>query len=136
VSTFTTPPIFIETTSSIAAKRLIREGFRQSAWGEMSLDPLTVQAKPSEWPVSAATLQIISAYTCFETVDPPSFRIRRTNSHVRVFAQHLSLSKRLCLFSIPQRADPRWSIGPSEVEAEPGGTVLANLAYSPIRTIS
>jgi hypothetical protein len=70
VSTFTTPPIFIETTSSIAAERLIREGFRQSALGEMSSDSLTVQAKQSECPVSSATLQIISAYRCFATVDP------------------------------------------------------------------
>jgi hypothetical protein len=70
VSTFADSPIPIETVSSVTAKRLIRERSRQSGQGELSLDPLTVQAKRSDWPISAATLRIISAYRCFATVDP------------------------------------------------------------------
>jgi hypothetical protein len=50
VSTFTNSPTPIETEISVAAKRLIRER--------------------SEWPISAATLRIVSAYRCFATVDP------------------------------------------------------------------
>jgi hypothetical protein len=52
------------------AERLIRERFRQSVWGEMPSDSPTVQAKRSEWPVSATALQIISAYKRIATVDP------------------------------------------------------------------
>jgi hypothetical protein len=70
VSTFASAPIPIETASSVAAERLIRERCRQSTRGELSSDSLTVQTKQSECPVSSATLQIISAYRSFATVDP------------------------------------------------------------------
>jgi hypothetical protein len=71
VSTFANSPIPIETAMSVAAKRLVRERIRQSARrGELSFDPLAVQAESSEWPISAATLQVVNAYRCFATVDP------------------------------------------------------------------
>jgi len=70
VSAFANSPIPIETAISVAAKRVIRERSRQSASEELSFDPLAIHAKRSEWPISVATLQIISAYRCFATVDP------------------------------------------------------------------